>query len=390
MCYFMSHHIFGRPAPGHGLYDVFESLEASATTSDLWLTSSLSAASLASYAHYTRDINLMDTSRAQYIQAIRFTQLALESEVDVRKDSTILSTILLGVFEQMTGCTEESIESVSAHVRGAAELIRLRGSKQIQSEHGRRILFEVTRAIICKCFQRSIGIPDHLVDLIAHTPSDRQATSQSASKAIIQLNRLIARIKTNGSHDSGRILEKILELERPLAEICQNHPPGWDIKTFYNIGSEANSVVFNHRFTIYEHAGVANIMNVIRAARIDAHETLINAHHCRPSAVPQSQYVQSVRICEEMKRDILASLPYFLGYTKKVGSEYIINTDSPESWPARCYGILWPVSVCGRMSSVDDKTRQYCIRCFDDIGKRNGIQQALVLRTELEATGVRR
>ena len=387
MCYFMSRHIFGRHGAGQGLYDVLDSLKASATTSDLCLTSSLGAASLASYAHYTHDINLIDTSRVQYTQAIRFTKLALESEVDVRKDSTILSTILLGVFEQITGCTEESTKSASAHVRGAAELIRLRGSKQIQSKRGRRILFEVARAIICKCFERSIGIPDHLVDLIAHTPSDRQAPSQSASKAIIQLNSFIARIKTDGTHDSGYVVEKILELERPLAEICENPPPGWDIKPFYNTNPEASSIVFNHRFTICEHIGVSNIMNVIRAGRIDAHETLINAHEHCPSAVPQWQYIQSVRIREEMKQAILAAVPYFLGYTKKVGGKYIITTDSPETWPARSYGILWPISVCGRMSSVDDNTRQYCIRCFDEIGRRMGIQQALLLRRELETLG---
>ncbi len=66
------------------------------------LTTAVRAVSLASFAHRNRSGELDDTSRLYYTKAIGMANTALRSPVDSTKDTTLLSIMILGMYE--VGC----------------------------------------------------------------------------------------------------------------------------------------------------------------------------------------------------------------------------------------------------------------------------------------------
>ena len=112
------------------------------------LLSSMKAVGLAGFAHAAHAPHLQKNARYQYLKAIQSTNAALRDPVEVRKDSTLLSIMILGIFESITGCHQRSLKDWSEHINGAAAVIKLRGPDQIKSVVGRRLLVHVASSLM--------------------------------------------------------------------------------------------------------------------------------------------------------------------------------------------------------------------------------------------------
>jgi len=110
---------------------------------DEGLISSMRAVGFASYAHASKSTSLMHKARYQYTQAIQHTNKALKNPDAAKKDTTLISILVLGIFETITGGQQRSLKDWAQHINGAAAVISLRGKDQIQSVAGRRMLFQV-------------------------------------------------------------------------------------------------------------------------------------------------------------------------------------------------------------------------------------------------------
>lgn len=133
---------------------------------DPTLSASVRATSLASFAHYMRSSELSNLSRYHYTKAIQMTNSALACPDDARRDSTLLSTILLGLYEMLTGTNQKSMKDWTQHVHGAAALLRLRGSEQFHSSFTRRMFLQATTGVLASCMQRCMRLPGHIVDML--------------------------------------------------------------------------------------------------------------------------------------------------------------------------------------------------------------------------------
>jgi hypothetical protein len=88
------------------------------------LFSSMKAVGIASYAHSVYAPSLMQHARYQYVQALRATNEALKSPVHVTKDSTLISIIILSIYEAVTGTNQKSLKAWSDHIFGASALLK--------------------------------------------------------------------------------------------------------------------------------------------------------------------------------------------------------------------------------------------------------------------------
>lgn len=164
-CFFIAHYATGVLLPGHNDYNSSDTFQLS-TIMDPTLSASVKATSLASFAHYTRSSELADLSRYHYTKAIQLTNEALASPSDSRQDSTLLATILLGLYEILTGRNQRSMKDWADHVHGAAALLKLRGTEQFHSSFTRRMFLQATTSVLASCMQRIIRLPQHVVDML--------------------------------------------------------------------------------------------------------------------------------------------------------------------------------------------------------------------------------
>lgn len=285
---------------------------------------------------------------------------------------------------------EELIET-SRHVKGSAALLKIRGAAQLKSSFGQQILIPVMRNIVITCLWHSIRVPQHITDLVRR--AFRTASNINAMgivyNAIIAASDFYAFVHANRQVDHRDVVARALAIERPLADFCKSPPAGCSFQTFYDDTADSEAV-FKGRYSICELIAWSNLWNGIHNIRILLHEgiqdSLIHSFISAASATAReehiSQFRQSKAVCEQMRMEILASVPQHLGYVCKVDGKYVL-TDDPVTWPARCYALIWPLWIVGRHDTTAE-VREYCIRSVEEIGRRMGIQLAFVVAKALK------
>jgi hypothetical protein len=288
----------------------------------------MTAVGLASLTHATRAPSLMNNARCQYVKAIRLTNEVLKSPEEVKKDSTLMAIMILGIFEAVTGSKQASLKNWADHVHGAAAVIKLRGPEQLHSPAGRRMLIQVTSNLLISCIQRGAALPDFMCKLMAETSK----IIQTPDPAFIVLETMMAyasfhaRILDGSCSDPKVIVARALELDSVLLEFFVNIPSGWGYETvFADIDSD---IIFNGRYHIYYDYWIAQIWNAMRALRILLNEkvrdALLNGFSSTPPLFNQSeqtaQFQISTDLLYELQADILATVPQHLGFVSRSAS----------------------------------------------------------------------
>lgn len=418
--YFISNYAVGIIVPG------ITNDEIATTTHffdilDPTLTASVKAASLASYAHHVRSTQLTNESRYQYMKALQMTNAALSTPGEATKDSTLLSTILLGLYEVLTGPNERSLKDWAEHAHGAAALLKLRGRNQFQTPFSRRMFLQATGGILASCLQWNIRVPQHVVDMIDDLAELMRGLSEYAKLGIeifqimIKFNQFQCDIREGLITDPEEIIAMALELDAPLQEVYDDHPPEWVYETFTqpdDLNSE--NIIYKGQYHIYNNLYVASVWNNLRLFRIMLNQTirgyLLEGFSAKPPRFTETRHTtlfqQSTEVCYKMQADILATVPQSLGYirtvrisdeTSSIGS--FSNSSSPSSDGEMTthiisstpngprsggYSLLWPLWYAGFIDLASEDVKEYCITNLRRVGEDMGIQQANVLAKVIE------
>ena len=110
---------------------------------------------------------VMVAARQSYVKALRLINTALRDPVESKTDQTLSAILLLGLFEvsraarnvqkqtgahidQIITCnSEQSMESWTNHIDGAAALLRFRGPEQLRTRTGFALFMHCRYQIVC-------------------------------------------------------------------------------------------------------------------------------------------------------------------------------------------------------------------------------------------------
>jgi Fungal specific transcription factor domain len=134
--------------------------------------SSTRAVALANLARERKDGGLMRHSRSVYVKAIKEVNQALKSK-EVALDSTLVATLILGLFEAIALNDENAfdssvsacIKSWVAHTNGTLSLIKFRGKELLHTELGKKVYYQVANKIRANCSQLTIRLPADMLEL---------------------------------------------------------------------------------------------------------------------------------------------------------------------------------------------------------------------------------
>jgi hypothetical protein len=166
--FFVANYIIGVNGPTRGHLDYLPDLYHTNTLSE-GLMASMQAVGLAGYAHAVRAPSLKKKAQCLYVRALRATNAALRSPLEVRKDSTLMAVMILQIFETVTGCNQKSLAAWAEHVAGAAALLQLRGPEQLDTPSGRRMFIQASASLMISCIQRDLYLPDYVPRWTAET-----------------------------------------------------------------------------------------------------------------------------------------------------------------------------------------------------------------------------
>ncbi len=360
-------------------FDLVETLCAQADL-EQHLRASVSAVGLASFSNASHSPELMRQARKDYVTALQLTNAALRSPTTAKKDSTLFSVMVLSIYEMITGSNQRSLESWAEHIKGAAALVKLRGPEQFRSPAGQRMFLQVTSNMMLSCIQRTMPMPDHMIELREEAKKymDTDSPAWRLSGNIIDFTVFRAAVRDCEIIGTKEVIKTALEIDQRFFDAFQDLPKEWQYYTVYT--DELPHLVWNGNYHVYNEYWMSHIWNGMRVCRILLHEMIRDRLLVDSTALTQiftpeensNQLQSSIDIMLTMQADILASVPHHTPSFLNQSSSDLLDG-------SRSYFVLWPLFLVGAMDLATEEVRQWAVARLRDIGDSVGIRQANVV-----------
>jgi hypothetical protein len=416
MGFFISNHVSQPALVPRGQYEwLLEAL--SQPGCDQILRSSANAASLAGLANSTKNPTIMAKARAAYGSALRMTNSALGVKERAVKDSTLMSVIMLGLYENISFQDKQSTRAWYKHVQGASALLVLRGTEQFKSNVARRIFHHFYGITMLCSLESGEAVPDGIRDLyeFCNPTSDygiqgRQWTTRMSlfMQDSIDLNR-------DKDSDPVTMVTKAINLDRELDSIKAIIPKVWQYETVRL--ERPSDYAFGSFYHIYMDPWIAQMWNNLRLCRMHLYKVMLKqlwkGSACVPPLFTREEVAPQVAAAERVIRTttaaICASVPQLTGMiifpewpiSKPTGpraglhpeiarqedARYRIHPPGTFLDPGRptcMYHLSWPLYAAGSSDLSSSEMRQYAIDMLYFVALRIGTRQAVVLAEALK------
>ena len=368
--------------------DILESL-VSQTQGDEHLLASMYAVGLASFSNHIHSPELTARARKGYVTALNLTNAALRSPTDAKKDSTLFSIMILGIYETVAGTNAQSVLAWTSHVNGAAALVDYRGVEQFNSEAGQRLFYQVVSNMMITCLQQTTAMPRRIIELrdaarkimLAPRPIWRVADT------IIDFTSFRADVRECRLVGPREVINMALEIDQRFITSFTDPPDDWGYETIFT--DEAPDLVWNKAYHRFRHNWAPPIWNGMRTCRIMLHETIRDQLLASASAMnpvytadeADALESSSVSVCLEMGRDVMRSVPQ-----QDPTQDPTRDPSQPKAVMAGTHHayILWPLYLVGGMDVASERVKQWVVRRLRIMSDEEGIRQAEVVAGFLE------
>ncbi|MCJ1400211.1 hypothetical protein MMC11_003415 [Xylographa trunciseda] len=262
-------------------------------------------------------------------------QKSVADPVEAKRDTTIVSVLLLGLFEAVA-CTEENLPTWGQHIDGAIALIKYRGDDLFKTPLGARIFYWVRAQMVenqitrCQPIQKLDGIAGGwkgpiesleggamsvLVVLSMQIP-----TLRATAKELLQrrpMNMDTASEVVDLMHEAQRV-------DRETAAWTFKIPDEWKYTTvgmIQDMENPATAQFYPGPMHGYHDLWGANIWNNYRSNRIFCHMIILN---CLERLIPSwervytTEYQSTITTLQTLVNDVCSSVPFHLGFPDSV------------------------------------------------------------------------
>ncbi|KAH8646966.1 hypothetical protein BGZ60DRAFT_231118 [Tricladium varicosporioides] len=224
---FIGHHVFGYDTPIAPVLSYMKMFYPLDLAAERHVIASLRAVSFAYLACNLADSRILWRARQLYSFALRYTNDALKQLKTVKDNTTLLTVLLLDLFEKITdgaGTERDNIyvtEKEGKHLEGALAIVKLRGKEQFSDPVSLRMFIHLSSNILSRSLRRNVDVPEDLISLNRHAEKFINITSLEwrISNLMLSLADLKAHIRKGGTTKSN-ILQTLTEMVNECSRIC--------------------------------------------------------------------------------------------------------------------------------------------------------------------------
>ncbi|KAI9751848.1 MAG: COPII subunit [Chaenotheca gracillima] len=345
---------------------------------------------------------LMPLANVKYSDALRSLKRAIMDPVEARSDHTLMSVMLLAVFEMIVPSTKIR-PAWGNHVDGAVALIEMRGPKQFETEVGRSLFFAVRWKMIINAMNKSIYSDEPVGHVIKNStissPTDRLAkTLVNVPVLRAALRETIGRPEDPPKPKTAtrtqhvyEIIAQALDLDAEISKWPSAIPASWLPKTVATFDCDFESLnldtseCFPGNIDDYLDIWIGAIWNMYRSARIFINFFILRC--CTwldrsPARFDTELFKNSRAIIQDIADDICASIPFYFGYGPSSPvpkrPRHTAGTEEDDE-PAVLGGYLlcWPLSVLLIVGGLPPLQKRWVRGRLLHIGRVMGIAQAV-------------
>ncbi|KAI1385234.1 uncharacterized protein F4822DRAFT_432083 [Hypoxylon trugodes] len=283
-----------------------------------------------------------DKALHEYTKALNGTNAALRSPEMQLADSTLAAVLLLGLFESITA-KQIGMLNWGSHTEGAIQLVRARGKKQLKSNVGLALFAAVRTQMIIHSLTSGtapiMGAEWWIDDAV------RDGTAAKCHRLMIKTGELRAEVtrlmsgtsasnpsSSSSYQSSGANVDVMLDMirrvqaaDREVVAWMRDVPEEWSYRTVaWEDGPTGAATpdyskleVFPGRVDVYRDFYIASVWNTARTARLVLASLVVRcaAWVCSPVDYRTTpEYATAARTCVDTITDIIASVPYHLGW----------------------------------------------------------------------------
>ena len=374
---------------------------------DEHLIKSIDAVSLAYLNYQKHSESAQAEARLQYVDALKFTGKALQSPELATKESTMLSMMLLDLYEKITTREPQYDGAWAAHIKGALSLVQLRGDEQYRNPDGLRMLVRLSTNILISCVVSDRPVPEEVFALrsAATSPSAETADPKwRESELMVKYARLNSQVKHNLLSDD-EIVWAATDLDTQFLTFSRQASSSWQHKTVHVDEKSVHHYEAYHY--IYTDEQIGQIWNALRLTRILLCELILS--HCPKLPIdPASGSSQSsleyyaTTTIDQISRDICATIPQYICGSSSFPCNDTTRTDllpvatvqdtrilfarqanAKQHLP--CYRLIFPLYVAAQSPTASEAIKQYAIRQLYFMADHHGIENAQAVARILES-----
>jgi len=314
------------------VYDVWKPPPAGPDREVDSVLASMTAVGLMGLASMTRSRDIMEAARKSYGTALHLINRALQSPAEAMEDKTMLSVLILGLFELINENTSRrrTVQAFRNHVNGAVALVKLRGTAQFQTRAGTRMFAMLCqRVMVCSINAKTpTPMPLALFELWQQMISNANTLDRPDDgmtwwilPLMYQILQVRSDIRTGSVTDPEAIVERLVGVEEEFEKIVGRFPPSWHYRIFkLTRNHPAITGGFCHVYPTLWHA---TVWNHIRAMRILVLETILSRISVMATGSPGhnryiEEYSKAKRKLKQMVVSINASVPQMMGLVDPV------------------------------------------------------------------------
>lgn len=316
------------------IYDVWQPPIATDEKNPDPITPGIIAVGLAGLSKLTGCKKAMLQARQSYGIALQRTNAALQDSTEVVKDTSMLSVLLLGTYEFMSGTTPQTIQSWQKHVNGAAAVASIRGTAQFRTNAGVRMFLLLTHSVLLSCMQTGLPMPKPILQL-REDLEKLDILNKATLRIVGHLSKTIQLrydIKTGVLSKQDHLLTKLFDIETEFLSIVSALPS--PIRYRIVQLEQPHVAAFGHTCHVYPGLTHVTTWNAIRTMRILVQESIIE-QLCDGVDDPltlddtsKRRLQHAIHIQQKLSLAIVASVPQHFGVVNWVEA---VNGGCPEA-----------------------------------------------------------
>jgi hypothetical protein len=335
-----------------------------------------------------------------YTKALAATSKALQDPLVSQNDATLASVLLLGLYENMAAKHIGSL-NWGSHVEGAVQLVKARGRSQLQTARGVTLFIAVRTQLIIHTQSTgkapAMGAEWWINDAVNNEQATQcQRLNIQTAELRAEVNRLMG--QAGRSPENVDLMLKMMRKCQNLEQECANW--GHNLPDYFNWktvawedhvpqGDYAKAEVFPGRVDLYQDLWIASVWNLIRCSRLILASMIVRcaAWICSPVDYRTTpEYATAARTAMDLLTDIIASVPYQLGWFRKrrhlldknhMSSFGCGEEDAQKGLPG--YLLTWPLTVIVGQDYTSDSQRAWARGRLYYIANYLGVRYAHML-----------
>jgi hypothetical protein len=341
------------------------------------LNLSIDAVSMAYLSHQVYSNSSLTMARERYLSAIKSTTKALRSLEQVSSESTLVSSLLLDLYEKITGIEPEEDKAWTSHVNGALALVELRGLGSFQRSEDLRILGRLGFNLLISCVASGSEVPNELRLLRDYCEKHMETVDPKWKLSGLMMSYADFRSQTcKGQLSYEKHISLALALESRLEKLALEMPCHWCYQTWQTSQDATNKdTSWEQQLDVYPSRHVTQTWNVCRLVRILLNGSILSC--ARPSAEVSSTIgiealeTKARENIEILAREICASAPQYLACRQLEAAHHHTPAEK-----LNCYTIIYPLYVAGQSKYISALAKERIIERLQFIGSHFDIRNS--------------